>query len=220
MTNLDDSSAAVLCSAISHAPLQTLNLGYNQIEDEGAQKCAEAFLETPTLHYINLESFEMEPSRSDRLCYLLSKHESLRSLYLSENQLNDDSILKCAKHLATAKSLRKLSLTGNDIQTRGFLGLLSALPQVTSFDFSYNGISLEHIQDEDALMNRISSLETLDLYQNPISDSTMRKILETYIQSRTLKHLGVMLNSEDFGEMIVKLKRAPDEKFHSIQVIE
>ena len=177
--------------------LKRLNLGRNNITDEGVKHLATALTHTNcTLNSLNLEGNDITDEAVKHLATALTHANcKLNSLNLGYNNITDEAV----KHLATALThtnctLNSLNLIKNNITDEAVKHLATALTHTNckpnSLDLRSNNITDEAVKHlATALTYTNCKLNSLDLGHNNVTDEAVKHL------TTALTHTNCKLNS-------------------------
>jgi hypothetical protein len=155
INQIGDEGAARLAVALSGCSvLSTLNLSRNQIGKEGARRLAEVLPKCPALSMLILGYNRIGPGGAGRLAGVLSQCQALHSLDLCSNQIGDEGAGWLAGVLPQCPKLTNLRLNKNRIANAGVKALAGVLPQCPKLFMGCLDLSDNWIGDEGLLSLR------------------------------------------------------------------
>ena len=177
--------------------LTSLNLGFNNIGDQGAQAIAEILANNTTLTSLNLRSNNIDDQGAQAIAKALANNTTLTSLNLGWNNIDDQGVQAIAEALANNTTLTSLDFYDNNIGDQGAQAIAESLRDNTTLTYlvlSTNNIGLQGAQAiAEALANN-TTLTRLDLYDNNIGDQGARAIAKGLANNTTLTSLDLSWN--------------------------
>ena len=154
--------------------LRMLNLGCDQVSDEGASWLADALQDNTSLRVLGFWSNLISDAGASALARALKTNNFLTRLVLGSNFISDDGVCALARSLQTNNSLTEISLDNNQVADVGACALAEALITsscLTALDLDNNQVSdVGACSLADALKTN-SALKFLGLRGNRFSDS-------------------------------------------------
>jgi hypothetical protein len=188
---MSDDGAAALATAIQECPLKKLDLTYNRIGVKGGLRLAHA-LKDSGLECLLLARNELKTSIINLAEVLGNNRTTLKSLDVSENEINNEGAMAIAKALPQT-GIEVLLMDMNSITEDGVVAICDAA--ITS-----------------------SSLTELSLSGNDINSDESQKSICSLLKKSQIERLA--LNSTDMdGQMLDKLALGVRECL-SIQVLD
>ena len=207
--NVPEEAADELSAAIrANNSLEKLCLGGNHLRSSTVM-IVNALMQITTLNVLNLNcnqnrSEELAPA----LTSIISHNKSMESLLLSDNNLNDDGVIKIAQSLCKHSKLKIINLQSNNITEKAAEALASIISSNTGLEELYldnNTIQLGVIKMLTALTN-ISSLKVLDLNNNNIPEEAAAEISDTIKANNLIEKLR--LNNNNLGSSMSVIAKA------------
>ena len=207
--NIPEEAAVELSAAIrANNSLEKLWLFGNNLGSSTVM-IVNALKEVTTLTELNLNnnrnrSEEFAPA----LTSIISANESIETLLLSDNNLNDDGIIKIAQSLCKHTKLKMVNLQSNNITEKSAEALASIISSNTGLEelyLGYSTIQLGVITISTALKN-ISSLKVLDLDNNNIPEEAADELSAAIRANNLFEKLW--LGSNHLGSSTVMIVNA------------
>ncbi|HEY0133942.1 MAG TPA: hypothetical protein VGB85_07675, partial [Nannocystis sp.] len=156
-----------------------------------------------TLRHLYLGTNGITERSAPRIAEFLARDCVLESFYLSCNRLGDEGAAQIASGLAANRTISRVSLASNCIGPTGAAALAEALtghPSIALFDLGFTKATVavgelgNFIGDEGArslarMLEHNTSLWSLDLLHNYISQVGVNHLREALKLNRTLVHL-------------------------------
>jgi Ran GTPase-activating protein (RanGAP) involved in mRNA processing and transport len=193
--------AAALAGLKVNSSLQTLNLTWNKIGDDGAVALAAGLKVNSSLQTLNLTWNKIGDEGAVALAEALKDNKSLQTLALCKNQIGDEGAKALAGALKVNSSVRHLNLRSNKISDSGAAALADALKDnksLTKVELGSNQIGAEGARALAAALKVNSSLQAFDLDYNNISNVGAAAMTEALKENITLKKL--YLGGNKIGE--------------------
>ena len=190
--NIHEEAADELSAAIrANNSLEKLCLGGNRLGSSTVM-IVNALKQITTLKELNLNgnqnrSEELAPA----LTSIISVNKSIENLLLSDNNLNDDGVIKIAQSLCKHTKLKVINLRSNNITEKAaeaLASIISSNARLEKLYLGYNTIQLGVITMSTALTN-ISSLKVLDLDNNNIPEEAADELSAAIRANNSLKKL-------------------------------
>jgi Ran GTPase-activating protein (RanGAP) involved in mRNA processing and transport len=189
ITTLDVSKAGItrkdadrLAGVLAQCPeLSHLNLGGNQLGDEGAARLALVLPLCPALAHIDLRSNWIEDEGTARLAAVLEQCPALSRLDLADNSIRDEGAGKLAGVLPQCPALSHLYLKRNILGDQGAGRLAEVLPQCPAL--SHLNLSSNEIGEEGKgmLKEALSQCPRLPHMSLDLSDNMSRWEFESLL---------------------------------------
>ena len=201
--NIPEEAANELSAAIrANNSLEKLWLGGNHLGSSTVM-IVNALMQITTLNVLNLNcnqnrSEELAPA----LTSVISHNKSMESLLLSDNNLNDDGVIKIAQSLCKHTKLKMINLQSNNITEKAAEALASIISSNTGLEKLYldnNTIQLGVITMSTALTN-ISSLKVLGLDNNNIPEEAADELSAAIRANNLIEKLW--LNNNNLGSSL------------------
>ena len=113
---LDSECADKICEVLAHNNTLThLHLSGNELDSECADKICEVLAHNNTLTYLDLSGNKLDSECADKICEVLAHNNTLRHLDLSRNKLGSECADKICEGLAHNNTLIWLNLRYNNI---------------------------------------------------------------------------------------------------------
>ena len=204
--NIPEEVADELAAAIrANRSLQKLLLHDNHLGSSTVM-VVDALKKVSTLRELTLNNNE---NRSEELApaiaYVLLNNESMEILGLSNNGLNDDSVIKIAKSLCKCTKLKWIFLENNNItekSTEALSSVISNSNELEGLNLGYNKLKLGAIKVATAIKNN-SSLKVLDLCNNNIPEEAADELAAAIRANRSLQKLFLHGNHLGSSTVIV-----------------
>lgn len=207
-----EGAAAVSRLLRSGHDLKCLDLVHTELGGEGLEDVIQAMThDNRSVERLYLCGNRIEPEHCESIALMLRANESLKHLYLSVNRIGDRGANTIASALADNTSLRTLCLSSNRIGCAGATSLAEAFPTSQLEDLGLGcesstfvlGEEPNHIGDRGAnalakALGFTSSLRSLDLRRNRITEDGIRVILRALDDNSTLCDLrcGIPLRKD------------------------
>lgn len=162
-----------LAVALERCSLECLDLGGNQVGDEGAAWLCQALQLGSSLAELRLSSTGIGSRGAAKLAEVLPVSK-LRSLKLRDNKVGADGATQLAAALAAGCSLTELHLASADIGDNGAVALAVALERntsLTALNLWRNSIGAHGGQRLGQALERNASLLSLTLRDNDVGDA-------------------------------------------------
>ena len=206
--NIPEEAADELSAAIrANNSLEKLWLGGNHLGSSTVM-IANALKQVTTLKVLNLNNNQ---NRSEELApaltSIISDNKFLESLLLSDNNLNDDGVIKIAQSLCKHTKLKIINLQSNNITEKSAEALASIISSNTGLEELYlgnNTLQSGVITISTALKN-ISSLKLLDLNNNNISEEAVDELSTAIRANNSLEK--VWLNDNNLRSSIAVIAK-------------
>ena len=210
--NLSNEVAEDLAAAVSiNKSLEKLWLNDNCFVHSTAV-ILEGLKQISTLKVLDLNNNKDRSKKiSAAITYVITKNKSLERLSLSNNNLNDNGIIKIAQSLCKHSNLKLINLQRNNITTKTAEALASIISSNTGLEELYlgnNQLQLGAAKISTALRN-ISSLKVLDLRNNNIPEEVADELSVAIVANNTLEKLW--LNGNHLGSSTVMIVNALNE---------
>jgi len=142
---VDDNVASEIAAVLrENKSLNALNLGGNQIGDQGVMALFPALLEAERLTRLHLHRNRLCDGAATILAEAAKANTSIRELYLGDNHIGDIGAEALAGALLQSSGLVKLQLPSNNISDRGAEALAEALVKnhvLSDLDLGHNKLS-------------------------------------------------------------------------------
>jgi Ran GTPase-activating protein (RanGAP) involved in mRNA processing and transport len=183
--------------------LQSLDLSYNQILDDGGLEVAKHLVKSlNNLKVLNLAGNEIHDTGMQGLAVALAR-SNVTELYLNDNQISEVGAQAFAENVLSslhlekedenenqpspATTLRVIDLSSNQIKSDGCSAIAEALARgdhaVQSLNLANNSIDDEGAGNFVEILDDIPTLQTLQLSGNTISEACMH-ILDMLLKHR------------------------------------
>lgn len=210
--NVTDKGAFKLASALGGPAgdeLQVLDLGGNQIGDQGACELAKALLiPNGVLRTLDLSKNSVGDAGAMELAKVVESHQDLEELVLSSNTINLKGAGALAEAVAGHRGLKALALDGNPFGTIGARAFAECLQGGNLVDLSLSSCRINDVGAQalaDGLL-RHPSTRTIRLGSNFITNVGAEHFAAVLSQSPGLRHLGMELNDIDDGGLLCLVK--------------
>ena len=188
--------------------LTTLDIGRNNIGDNGAIALAGALKDNKTLTTLDISHNMIGVAGAKAIALALKVNETLTTLNMYNNRFTSIGAEEIGKALEVNKTLTTLNINSNNIRVAGAQAIAKALETnatLITLDIEHN-----HIDNEgaEAIANALkinSALTTLYISRNNIGPSGAEAIAEALETNATLTKLDISSNnigiSRDFLEL-------------------
>ncbi|XP_014876330.1 leucine-rich repeat-containing protein 34 isoform X1 [Poecilia latipinna] len=199
---LTDSDILVLSKCLqNYQTLTGLDLGYNNISDEGAAYLAMLLeAQDTTLRSLDLTFNNIQTHGAELLASSLQGNSSLLSLRLSGNKIGRNGGLDFAGMLRVNMTLQELELGECDLEMHGMIGLSTALKNNTtlrSVDVS-RALLFSLLEEWAVHFSKMlpvnSSLVELHLGKMGLTDTGMERLSEGLKLNHRLRYLDLRCN--------------------------
>jgi hypothetical protein len=135
---------------------------------------------------------------AEALCAALCNNRHVHACNFNDNQLYDVGAEAVAALLMNTKSITTIGLSGNHITMRGTNAIARALMSnttLTGLDMGNNNLGNPGIITMSAVIKKCNTtLMSLDVHLNDISDEGMRVFTDALLSNSTLRHVDVGSN--------------------------
>ncbi|XP_077319569.1 uncharacterized protein LOC143942188 [Lithobates pipiens] len=186
--NLEGPHFRDLMEALTTSRIEELQLRYNDLTDSSCPHLASGIKNNQTLRTLDLSENNLEGPHFRDLMEALTTSQ-IKELQLNKNNLKDSSCPHLASGIRNNQTLRKLSLSGNNLEGPHFRDLMEALPT--------------------------SQIEELRLYRNKLTDSSCPHLASGIRNNETLRTLDLSENDLQglhFSDLKEALKTSQIEK--------
>ncbi|KAL9653145.1 hypothetical protein ABK040_006361 [Willaertia magna] len=209
--NIKQRGAQLLCNGLmNNDSLVVLNLASNKIGDEGAEAVAEYLNEKHTLTYLNLSDNDITDIGALKLVdSLLSSENTLHTLILSDNKIGNNGakgISKCIEYPCSPLQIIDLSSCG--IGDPGGVALFVALTcnsTLATLKLYNNYLSESSGSAAIDLLDKNRTINSIDLKGNQLDHSTFLKIEKILIRNKTEK---MLVEPNKLKRELIRLKYA------------
>ncbi|MFT5795178.1 MAG: Ran GTPase-activating protein (RanGAP) involved in mRNA processing and transport [Ulvibacter sp.] len=195
----------------------TLDLGGNNIGDEGAQVLAVALQNTEIVTTLTLEKNNIGAEGAKELAEALKNNKTVTTLYLGVNNIEAEGAQVLAEALKNNKTVIALTLEKNNIGDKGAQALAEALKNnntVTALNLEENNIGDEGVQALLEALKNNSAVTSLFLRGNNVGNEKLQEIKN--LLKRNLKmNLVYSKESSDIGDIKMTLSFALDQSKNS-----
>ena len=140
--NIGDEGAIALADELkTNTSIKELELYVNDIGPAGATAIAKALEENKSLTTLNLNRNKIGPTGATSLAKTLETNTSLTHLNLRCNNSGDTGATALAKALEENKSIKKINLIHNQIGSEGAIALAKVLEENTSLKDLFLGVT-------------------------------------------------------------------------------
>ena len=208
---IGDVTASEIAIFLSQMPkLISLNLGSNNLLNEGVIKIAKALIQKKiNLQELNLSNNGIDSKAADDIAAVLACSPNLRSLNLNVNKLQAEGAIKISKSLKQALCLSIFNMKENDISSEAASGIAEALSD--KFGLHQIDLGKNNLQTEGALeiiksLQNVSFLRVLNMGGNSIGDEVTDEIALLIARNINLMQLDLSHNNlhSDGGLKIAK----------------
>ncbi|PHJ18889.1 leucine rich repeat-containing protein [Cystoisospora suis] len=156
---------AVLALAYCGSSLQSLNLSYNRLSDDGAVSLAALLGHCSALRILNVKGNDIKAKGTAILCESFRKHSSvLEDLDVSLNPVGDNGARALAEWLRDSRYLEKLNVDSCQIDMDGLIALAAVLRETNR----RQGLKkFWHRSPLQSLSASLSHIGSKDFTQNP-----------------------------------------------------
>lgn len=190
----------------ANSTLEVLDLVNCGLLDDGLEVVLGALMgehANKTLRHLYLGTNGITERSAPQISEFLAKDCALESFFLSCNRLGDDGVVRIAEGLAANRTIGRVSLASNCIGPRGAAALAEALknhPSIVLLDLGFTKATVavgelgNFIGDDGAralagMLQHNTTLRSLDLLHNYISQVGVNHLREALKVNRTLVHL-------------------------------
>lgn len=220
--NLDDQAFKMLAPSLKHMPnLQYLNLSDNDMK--GRYDCWNDLTNTPHLQTLDLSFNNLGNEGMQALAKTLCSMPHLHNLYIVYNRIGDLGVAYLAEALPEMRSLQALGLSHNEIGNQGIQTLRTTLSQHPLPHLEYVGLNANRFDSQSGkafgeLLSAIPGLQELDIsYTHGMGDLWFQAFAKA-IKPKALHGLQLLdlieTNMGDSGltAVIKVLKQTPNLK--------
>ncbi len=177
--------------------LSTLDIGHNNIDDEGLCALVAGLMNCHNLTSLSLyrNEFITESGLRSLSTLFQSDHCRLEHLDLEDMNIDDDGAAVLVTGLTSLMKLKKLNLSRNRIGDLGLAGGLVNCCNIEELDLSSNMLSISASRDLGTLMQRAPRLKSLILADNAITDEGLQCLVDGMTQHCSLTALCLSQNS-------------------------
>ncbi|CAI9609731.1 unnamed protein product [Staurois parvus] len=215
--NLTDSSCPHLASGIRNNPtLRTLNLSKNHLEGPQFSDLM-AVLTTSRIEKLDLTCNHLTDSSCPHLAFGIRNNQTLRTLDLSNNNLEGPHFSELMEALTTSR-IDNLHLDSNYLTDSSCPHLASGIrnnPTLRTLSLSWNYLK-GHCSDLMAALTT-SQIEELHLYNNHLTDSSCPHLASGIRNNQTLRTLDLSWNNLEgphFRDLMSALTTSRIEELH------
>ncbi|CAI9612063.1 unnamed protein product [Staurois parvus] len=216
--HLTDSSCPHLASGIrNNQTLRTLNLSYNVLEGPNFSDLMAA-LTTSQIEDLQLDNNRLTESSCPHLASGIRNNQTLRTLNLSENNLEGSHFSDLMAALTTSR-IEDLLLGGNNLTDNSCPHLASGIKNnqtLRRLDLSGNNLEGPHFSDLMAALTT-SRIEELQLLNINLTDSSCLLLASGIRNNQTLKTLDLSENNLEgphFRDLMASLTTSRIEELH------
>jgi len=178
--------------------LAALDLGYNDIDDEGLHALVAGLINCHNLTTLCLSGNELitEAGLRSVSTLLRSDHCRLECLDLEQMNMDNDGVTVLAAGLARLPTLKKLNLSNNRISDLGLQDLVGSLVNCSLEDLylSHSSFSVFGLRSLGTLVQRATRLKSLCLRNNAIDDEGLQCLVEGIVNCCSLTDLDLSNN--------------------------
>ncbi|XP_077998347.1 leucine-rich repeat-containing protein 34-like isoform X1 [Glandiceps talaboti] len=213
-TRLTDSDMLPLYHTLRNSTyVQSIDMRYNDIGDEGAKHIAKLLEETIMLRSLNLMCNNIGPEGGRAIATALQTNETLVSLKMNGNKIGNKGGMAFAGILQVNTTLEELDLGDTDQATESVIAFATVLNQNKSIrHFNCNRPLLFSHQEETtvhmARMLKVNkTLKELHLQKYDMRNFGAERLVETLIENISLSYLDLSCNriTRDGAKHIARL---------------
>jgi len=178
-----------------------IDLSYNQIQDDGANKLGDLIKDAISLKVLILKSNSIGPTGAKSLRKALKMVSTIEELDLSNNFIKTDGSMSLTKLLFTHTNLHKLDLGNNEIDHDGIIAITSVmnltnntLRELNLNSPLYNSIGQEMCIHLGKMLASNNSLKRLSLQKHKIRCDGLYIISEHLLDNNTLEVFDLSAN--------------------------
>ena len=191
--NLHEEGLASICNVIVNKKLLTLNLSYNIITDQLANKLAQMITENSCIEVIQLSKCSLQYNGMRAILLALGKIESLKLLDISYNKISDPS-LNVSAVISTNLHLEQLNLSNCQFKPEHMIKLFKKKKQIMKLlDLSGNHIPEGATFYMTRLLSNAICLQYFSLSKCNLQATVVSDILRNIKHS--IKHLHLSYNT-------------------------
>ncbi|KAI9345895.1 hypothetical protein DFJ73DRAFT_960759 [Zopfochytrium polystomum] len=177
--------------------LQSLDLRWSRLGDEGVKTIADALRANTTLQIINLRSNGIGNEGAKAVAAALQTSSSLLNVGLRANEISEEGAIAMGKALKTNNTLQSIDLFNNKIGPEGAKAIASALKTNTSMcnlNLLGNKIAQEGASALAEALLTNKTLQVLDLTDNEIGDGGSKAVANVLKFNRHLQRVSLRYN--------------------------
>ena len=200
----------------ANCQLSGLNLGHNNIGDEGVKQLSNAIVNSQ-LRSLNIRSNSITDEGVQHLSNVLLNSQ-LSSLHLGENNIGDEGVKQLSNVLVKSQ-LRSLNIRSNNIEAEGVQHLSNVLvnSQLRCLDLSFNDIGDEGVKHLSNVLED-SQLSILSLWNNNITDYGLRLLCDVLANSQLSELILAGNNITDSGVKYLSMVLRYNQKLRSLSL--
>ena len=193
--NIQSSGSVHLAKSLEEnttTQLQTLRLGGNPIESEGAVAFADMLATNKCLAILDMRECSIQEEGAVCLARALENNSTLRDFDISNNAIGSEGAVAFGEMLATNKSLADLNMNHCNIQGEGAVCLAKAMEKnstVSCFDISHNPIGSESAVAFASMLKKSQCLKKLYLNDHSLGVEGALELIESLKHNTTLEKL-------------------------------
>eukprot|EP00871_Galdieria_phlegrea_P001738 jgi/Galph1/2565/GphlegSOOS_G1237.1 len=192
------SDSAMPFTPIWKISLTNLNIGFNNIDTEGAKYLSEALRENTTLTGLNIGWNNIGTEGAKYLSEALRENTTLTILDIDGNNIGTEGAKYLSGALRENTTLTTLDINHTCIGTEGAEYLSKALREnttLTTLDISYNNIGTEGAKYLSEALRENTTLTSLDIGWNNIGTECAKYLSEALRENTTLTTLNIDHNN-------------------------
>eukprot|EP00871_Galdieria_phlegrea_P000505 jgi/Galph1/1455/GphlegSOOS_G141.1 len=192
------SDSAMPFTPIWKISLTNLNIGFNNIDTEGAKYLSEALRENTTLTGLNIGWNNIGTEGAKYLSEALRENTTLTILDIDGNNIGTEGAKYLSGALRENTTLTTLDINHTCIGTEGAEYLSKALREnttLTTLDISYNNIGTEGAKYLNEALRENTTLTSLDIGWNNIGTECAKYLSEALRENTTLTTLNIDHNN-------------------------
>eukprot|EP00871_Galdieria_phlegrea_P001055 jgi/Galph1/1950/GphlegSOOS_G633.1 len=194
------SDSAMPFTPIWKISLTNLNIGFNNIDTEGAKYLSEALRENTTLTGLNIGWNNIGTECAKYLSEALRENTTLTTLNIDHNNIETEGAEYLSEALRENTTLTTLDIRSNNIDAKGAEYLSEALREnttLTSLDIGWNNIGTECAKYLSEALRENTTLTTLNIDHNNIETEGAEYLSEALRENTTLTTLDIRYSNID-----------------------
>ena len=190
--------AQTLSKIIQHSTcLETLDVSFNQIGDNGALALGEVLHTNNSLQVLDVTFNAIGDDGAKALAEALHVNTSLKTLHLMGNNIGVEGAVSFSEALVYNQTLQELNVSNNHIGANGARALAEVLHTNNSLhelEVSPNEIGVDGVKALAEALHVNKTLKTLHLLSNEIGWDGAVSLSEALVHNQTLQELDVSWN--------------------------